>query len=51
MRLQAGQYYLVISHNQVFGKLRKHVAKINEVDPGCVQMKNARFKTSVITYI
>ena len=33
MRLQAGQYYLVISHNQVFGKLRKHVAKINEVDP------------------
>ena len=51
MCMPAGQCYLVISHNKMFGKLRKHVAKINEVGPGCVQTKNVRFKTSVITYL
>ena len=52
MCMQAGQCYLVISHfNKMFGKLRKNVAKINEEGPGCMQTKNAHFKTSVITYI
>ena len=54
MWMQAGQCYhgyLVISHNKRLGKLRKHVAKINEVGFGCVQTKNARFKTSVIIYL
>ena len=51
MWMQAGQCYLVISHNKRYGKLRKHVAKINEVGFGCVQTKNARLKTSVITYL
>ena len=34
--------------------LRKHVVKIYEVGPGCVQTtwtKNASFETSVITYL
>ena len=47
--MQAGQCYLVISHNKMFGKLRTHVAKINDLGPGCVQTKTACFKTSVIT--
>ena len=51
MFMQAGHCYLVISHNKMLGKLREHVAKINEVGPGCVQTKKFRFKTSVVTYL
>ena len=32
-----------LKYNKMFGKLCKHVAKINEVGHGCMQMKKCPF--------